>query len=195
MFGGLAAGGKGLHKLFVFAQMPYLPETLQESHKHWCVEPKSESSKKVQLCWTDQADGHSFVAAMNRMIWENSPRGKAQREATQRAFDQQLAAWRANGSKIEVPEEAQRHYVLSQQAFQEKNFGRQADELSAVLEIYPTWPEQQFDLALVLAELNRYAEAIQHMQMYLELSPEAPDAQKAKQQIWIWQDKEKRGSN
>lgn len=104
-------------------------------------------------------------------------------------FQPKAAAWRAAGSKVDPPEEAHRHFVLAQGAFEEKNFQHQAEELSAALEIYPTWPSVQSDLAVLLGELGRYSEAIEHMRMYLELVPDAPDAQKAKQQIWIWQDK------
>lgn len=131
-------------------------------------------------------DVNRFVDVLNRMIWENSAEMKAQRA---KEFEEKVAAWRAAGSKVEVPEEAQRHFVIAQQAFEEKNFQHQAEELKAALEIYPTWPAEQFDVAVVLGELNRYPEAIQHMQTYLALAPDAPDAQRAKQQIWIWQDK------
>ena len=142
----------------------------------------------LPLYWNNKESARRFVSAVNRMIWENSAEVRAQR---QQHFEQKVAEWRTAGSKVEVPEEAQRHFVVAQQAFQEKNFQHQAEELSAALDIYPTWPAEQFDLALILSELNRYSEAIQHMRMYLELTPDAPDAQRAKQQIWIWQDKEK----
>jgi hypothetical protein len=140
----------------------------------------------LPLFWKHKDSAQNFANAVDRMIWENSAEAKAQR---QQQFDQQVAAWRAAGSKVEAPEEAQRHFVIAQAAFQEKNFAHQAEELSAALQIYPTWPAEQFDLALILGELTRYSEAIQHMQMYLALMPDAPDAQRAKQQIWIWQDK------
>jgi regulator of sirC expression with transglutaminase-like and TPR domain len=42
---------------------------------------------------------------------------------------------------------------------------------------------------LISAELGLYAEAIEHMQAYLELFPDAADAQSARDQIVIWQDK------
>jgi len=147
------------------------------------------------LKWAEREEAAQFASAVNRMIWENSPEGKLRKEAAERVFHEQIAAWRAAGAKVEVPEEAQRHFVLAQQAFQEKDFQHQAEELSAALDIYPTWPAEQFDLALILGELNRYSEAIQHMQMYLELAPDTPDAQRAKEQIWIWQDKQKRAAN
>lgn len=146
----------------------------------------------LPLFWDHKESAVQFANALNRLIRENSAEVRAQRD---QQFQQKADEWRAAGSKVDVPEEAQRHFVIAQQAFQDKNFQHQADELSAALQIYPTWPAEQFDLALVLGELNRYSEAIQHMQMYLNLAPEAPDAQRAKQQIWIWQDKMGGGNN
>lgn len=146
---------------------------------HWCTEPL------VNFAVAEQ----EFRLDIGDTIWANSPEVTAQRKAVQQAFEQKVAVWRANGSKVDPPEEAQRHFAVAQEAFQEKNFQHQAEELSTALEIYPSWPAEQYDLAVILGELNRYSEAVEHMQMYLELAPDAPDAQKARQQIWIWQDK------
>jgi hypothetical protein len=156
----------------------------------WCFEIlKTGSLDGERICLTSQDEAERFVKAMNRLIWEDSPRGRAEVEAEQAEFRRKLDAWRAGGSKIEPPEEARQHYVLAQEAFREKDVQHQADELSAALKIYPTWPSAQSDLALLLGELKHYSDAIQHMQMYLQLAPNAPDAENAKEQIWIWQDK------
>jgi len=111
---------------------------------------------------------------------------KAQQEAQRREM---IAAWRANGSKVDPPEEAQRHKVLAEEAFKEKNLQKAVKEYSAALDIYPTWPEGQFNLALMMGELQNFAQAADHMSMYLELDPNAADAQEAKERIWVWQDK------
>lgn len=146
---------------------------------HWCTEPL------VNFAVAEKEYRHD----VGETIWANSPEVKAQRKAVRQAFEQKVAVWRANGSKVDPPEEAQRHFAIAQAAFQDKNFHHQAEELSSALEVYPTWSAEQYDLAVILGELNRYSEAAEHMQMYLELTPDAPDAEKAKQQIWIWQDK------
>ena len=52
------------------------------------------------------------------------------------------------------------------------------------------WPNGYFNLALLLAEENRYAEAILNMKKYLELMPNAPDARKAHDKIYIWEEKQ-----
>jgi len=61
----------------------------------------------------------------------------------------------------------------------------------AGIELYPTWPEGDFNAALIAGELGYYADAIEHMQAYLELVPDAADAQAARDQIAIWQYKAK----
>ncbi len=52
------------------------------------------------------------------------------------------------------------------------------------------WAIGYFNLALLLAEEERYSEAILNMKKYLELQPNAPDARKAQDKIYIWEDKE-----
>jgi hypothetical protein len=191
----IATDGRPGKRIYSFKDTPFLDPPEHHLGAGWCVRSSLDLYKKDNLCWKDRDDAKAkasaeqFVKAMNRMIWENSLEGKSQREVQQQTFQQQFAAWRANGSKVEVPEQAQRHFVLAQQAFQEKDFQHQAEELSAALEIYPTWPAEQYDLAVILGELNRYSEAIRHAEMYLQLAPDAPDAERVKQQIWIWQDK------
>jgi regulator of sirC expression with transglutaminase-like and TPR domain len=59
------------------------------------------------------------------------------------------------------------------------------------LALYPTWPEGHFNAALIAAELGNYTDAAEHMQAYLELLPNAPDAQSARDQVDLWQLKAK----
>jgi hypothetical protein len=53
------------------------------------------------------------------------------------------------------------------------------------------WPQGWFNAAVVAASLGYYADAAEHMQSYLELMPDAPDAQSARDQIAMWQYKAK----
>ena len=55
------------------------------------------------------------------------------------------------------------------------------------LQSYPTWPQGRFNAALIASELGLYAEAVEHMQSYLELVPDAADSPSARDQILIWQ--------
>ncbi len=104
-------------------------------------------------------------------------------------FKQKAADWRAQAEKPPMPDEAHTHQVLAENAIEEKNLDKAEDEYLAALKIYPCWPEGQFNVASILGETGYYTGAIAHMREYLELVPDAPDAQDAKNKIIIWQDK------
>lgn len=104
-------------------------------------------------------------------------------------FKTDAAAWRALAVKPLMPEGAREHKVLAENAVQEKNFPKAIDEYEAALNIFPTWPEGQFNLALICGQTGDYGCAVEHMQNYLELVPDAQDAQAAKDKLIIWRDK------
>ena len=54
------------------------------------------------------------------------------------------------------------------------------------LEKDPLWPEGYFNAAMVAGSVQMYALAAEHMERYLLLMPNAPDAQTARDQIDIW---------
>ncbi len=53
----------------------------------------------------------------------------------------------------------------------------------------PLWPEGQFNAARLYGEVGMHGQAVLHMKRYLELRPDAPDAQPARDQIVVWQSK------
>ena len=54
------------------------------------------------------------------------------------------------------------------------------------LDIYSLWPEGWFNAALLASELNRYADAVEYMQNYLLLVPDASDARAARDRLEMW---------
>jgi hypothetical protein len=104
-------------------------------------------------------------------------------------FKAEAAAWRALAVKPSMPDHAREHKVLAENAVREKNLTRARDEYEAALQIFPTWPEGQFNLALICGEAVDYGCAVEHMGNYLELVPDAPDAQGARDKLIIWRDK------
>ena len=88
-----------------------------------------------------------------------------------------------------MPESAREHQVLAEYAFKEKDTDKAIKEYSAALDIFPTWPEGQFNLATLAGEKKFYETAIFHMKEYLELVPESSDALAAKDSVIIWKDK------
>ncbi len=108
-----------------------------------------------------------------------------------RTFQQQAASWRALPSKPTIPERVRAQRLLAENAVQEKNPAEALIHYETGLELYPSWTQGYFNAALIAAELGYFAEAVEHMQAYLELVPDAPDAQSARDQIVIWQYKAK----
>lgn len=129
------------------------------------------------------AFAESFAAALNRLRAFAGDQGSALRD-----FPRQAAAWRALPSKPPIPEEVRAQRLLAENAVKQKNLENALDHYETGLELYPTWPQGYFNAALVAAELGFYAEAVEHMRAYLELVPDAADAQSARDQIVIWQD-------
>lgn len=108
-----------------------------------------------------------------------------------RTFTQQAAAWRALPSKPPIPEIVRTQRLLAENAVKEKMPEKALHHYETGIEFYPTWPQGNFNAALIAAELGYFAEAIEHMQSYLELAPDAADAQSARDQLAIWQYKER----
>jgi tetratricopeptide (TPR) repeat protein len=104
-------------------------------------------------------------------------------------FEVQLKAWREAAVKPTMPEAAREHQVLAEFAFKEKNIDKAISEYIAAVSVFPTWAEGQYNLAMLAGEKKMYDVAIQHMREYLELAPDSPDAQAAKDSVIIWKDK------
>lgn len=157
-----------------------------------------------KLSYTDYVQKHKYY-------WLSSSWTKADAENAAQALkvlvldarhdlDQILAAnfekfklscqsWRAMQDKPPIPEETLRHQGLAENALREKNLDKAADEYLEALKTYPCWPEGQFKAASILGETGWYTAAVAHMQYYLELVPDAPDAELAKSRIVAWQGK------
>jgi tetratricopeptide (TPR) repeat protein len=112
-------------------------------------------------------------------------------EADWHDFQPKAAAWRALPVKPPLNAETDRHRILAENALKEKNLDSAIQHYEDALEIQPTWPAGWFNLALLYAEQKNYADATDSMKHYLELVPDAPDAQQAREQMIIWEDKAK----
>lgn len=128
----------------------------------------------------------SLATALNRLREFAGSAGDPLRTFTQRAVE-----WRALPSKPPVPEEVRVQRLLAEDAVKQNKPGEALNRYETGLELYPTWPQGWFNAALIAAELGYFADAVEHMQAYLELVPDAPDAQAARDQIAMWQFKAK----
>ena len=117
----------------------------------------------------------------NQLIYDDS--------AAFAGFQEKAKAWRVLPQKPAIPEEIRRFRVQAEDAFRNKEFDKTIDYYEKGLEVYPLWPEGYFNAALLCGEVGIYAKAICHMRRYLELSPDAKDAQAARDKMFIWEGK------
>lgn len=93
----------------------------------------------------------------------------------------------ANASNVSLPEEAHRHIVRGEFFVGEGNFQEALSEFKKALVSAPYTSRLYFNLALVEAKLERYGDALRYMGLYLEASPDAPDARAAKDEMIKWE--------
>ena len=112
-------------------------------------------------------------------------------EAPLRTFTARAAAWRALATKPPIPDEVRVQRMMAEDAFKANKPDEALHYYETGVLLYPTWPEGNFNAALISGDLSYYDAAIEHMQAYLELVPDAADAQAARDKILIWQNKAK----
>lgn len=144
----------------------------------------------MQLLWTDPTVAQKFVDAFNRLVYYAHHGGPNSREGFL-VFATEAKAWRENPQKPEMPEAADRERILAENAIREKDLNRAIAHYESGLLIFPMWPEAWFNMALIYGELQDYGNAANSMRRYLELMPNAPDAQAAREKLVIWEDKSK----
>jgi tetratricopeptide (TPR) repeat protein len=131
----------------------------------------------------------SFAAALEYLATAAREHLKAEDDAAMEQFVPQATAWRAANPKPQMAENAREHQVLAEYAFKNRETEKAIKEYKAAVAIFPTWPEGQFNLATLAGEQKDYDTAILHMKQYLELVPDSPDAQNAKDSIIVWKDR------
>ncbi len=127
-----------------------------------------------------------FMQAWNVLI--DGPGSRV--DAYEAKYQSALQACRDAGGKMGLPEAAHRYFVQAEGAFNEKNYGHSIDLYYQGLLAAPWFPRGHFNLAILLAEQEQdYAQVVNEMKKYLELSPGAPDARDAQDKIYLWEDK------
>jgi len=153
------------------------------------IETKSHKpARYVILLFSARQGMDQFVDNLHWLVL-NAPELPTLEGAQHKDFNRKAAEWRAATVKPPLPENVRQHKVLAENAIQEKDFAKAIDEYDAGLDAFPTWPEGQFNTALLCGEVGDYDEAIEHMHNYLELVPDAADAQAARDKIVVWRDK------
>ncbi|MCR4303192.1 MAG: hypothetical protein NUV63_03045 [Gallionella sp.] len=105
------------------------------------------------------------------------------------AFEAKAQAYRDAATKPQLPESAREFKVRGDSAVAEKRFLDAVEAYGRALQIAPWWPDGHFNVALQLSELKTYGLAVEEMQRYLALVPEATNARQAQDRIYAWRGK------
>lgn len=165
----------------------FLTRRYEGEDRYWLANDSSSGWHLGAFAWPTLAEAQAFAGAANRLRFAARGEIDKSQEAAWREFQQQAAAWRALPVKPAISEEVRQHRLLAEDALKQRQFDSAVEEYEAGLAINPVWPEGHFNAALLCAEAGYFAEALRHMRAYLELSPDAPDAQQARDQIVLWQ--------
>jgi tetratricopeptide (TPR) repeat protein len=144
---------------------------------------------KAETQWLLRSDAEAFSNVLYMLKqYAVKERTKLASDASSFAdFQGKAKAWRALKVKPELPPEVRRYRLLAEDAIKHKEFEKAVQYYEQGLEIEPLWPQGQYNAALLYGEMKEYRDAELHMKRYLELVPDAPDAQAARDQMMIWQ--------
>lgn len=107
-------------------------------------------------------------------------------------FHQQAAAWRALVSKPSMTEATRVYRLAAEDALDHKEPAEALNYYELGVQANSTWALGWYNAALIAGEIGDYAAAADHMQNYLELSPDAEDAQVARDKADLWKFKASR---
>ena len=171
---------------------------------HWYEFPNLSSSPGT-LIWsghwapvTALHEAQRFMVALIYLARAIQDDQDAKLNAWLEDFKPKAEAWRQMKVKPAMPEEAHEHQVLAEYAYKQRDLPKAMNEYAAALQIFPYWPDGQYDLAIMISEIGgrpAYRSAIFHMECFLALKPDSPDAQAASDSVVVWKDKMTNGSS
>lgn len=92
-----------------------------------------------------------------------------------------------------VPEEARKYRLRGDVLTEEGNFKEAATQYRQAVNAAPYIAKLHFNTAIAYGELKSYFQAVRHMETYLLLAPEAPNARAVKDQIYKWEFRMEKG--
>jgi tetratricopeptide (TPR) repeat protein len=91
-----------------------------------------------------------------------------------------------NPTLMELRGEARKYFLQAEVLFNQNKFEEALLELDRALSHQPFNPQLYFNKAVIHEKLSNLEEAIQNMEIYLQLFPQAPNAQIVRDQIYKW---------
>jgi tetratricopeptide (TPR) repeat protein len=143
--------------------------------------------------WKDSRDATSLAHALLSLQHHALDRSKPSTADELTEFKAIAPHYRQKAASP-LPEEARRHRVRAEAAFEDKRFEDAVELYAKALEISPWWAEGYFNQALLLAETGNHADAITSMRKYLILVPNSPEARAAQDKIYVWEDRAQAGA-
>ncbi len=128
-----------------------------------------------------------FAAALNVIVGSQTHLYSAEE------FSKQAAAWRALAVKPSLPEDVHIQQLLAEDAIKSNKPEDALRYYEKGLNLDWIWPDGWFNAAIVAGELGKYANAAGYMKNYLELVPDASDAQAARDKMLVWKAKASEG--
>lgn len=129
------------------------------------------------------------AAAFARAL--NSLPTHASHQTSMEEFHQKAAAWRVLPSKPVLSGDVRVLRLAAEDAFKSQKPDEALNYYEMGVESDPTWAQGWFNAAIIAGQLGYCEDAAEHMQNYLELVPDAQDAQSARDQMDLWRFKAK----
>lgn len=123
----------------------------------------------------------SFAAALNRLRTFATDT-----TSPLRTFPQRASAWRVLATKPALSHEVRLLRLAAEDAVKNRKPKDALNCYEMGVENDPTWAQGWFNAAIIAGQLGYYEDAAEHMQCYLELVPDAQDAQSARDQMDLW---------
>ena len=153
----------------------------------YCIFMDDDVDQRLFICWRDRNDAGEFANAVFRLANPPTDVEKANEVAQFASIAKQ---YRSAAAKLSLPVDALRFSTQANDALRSRQFWDAISLYEKALATAPWWPEGHYNVALLAAQQGLYSDAVDEMKKYLELAPDAPDAQKAQDQIWIWERRE-----
>jgi hypothetical protein len=145
---------------------------------------------RPRLEWaTNSPEIKKFVDALE-VLKKNakSPVGAEEQEMSE--FHTRAMQWRALAEKPALPDAVHREEVLAKNSIQvDQNPEVALAHFEKGLSIEPLWPAGQLGAATICGELQRYECAVMHAERFLDMVPDAPQAETLRDKLIIWKDK------
>lgn len=83
-----------------------------------------------------------------------------------------------------IPDDAQRHFVRGQMAFNDKDFAQAAAEFQVAIKLAPNWSVAWFNLGVAQEQAGLVKGALESFRKFLQLAPNDPDAASIKVKVF-----------